>query len=301
MGVWCSNCYNQFFKKGHFERKVTSIVQDLDLDEFQKKILFKRYIRQVAIYEKRTKEFGITYNAFRTVVTVGSILLPAFLSIQNDDDYSTNIYWTTWGISIVITLCNGCIQLYSLDKNYITFSYIVEKLKTEGWKYFQCSGHYKFKTHRENFVNFCEMIEKLKMKQVSKEIEFISKQGGNDAKNVTGSLMNGDNHSDNHSNHWLSVPKTPKTPKTPNELNSVNASNIPSFADIANLKIVVDKLVNNTKDTSRNIVSSGTNIISDAANIVLDTNKTLESANNIANNTDNVPENETDSFNHSAV
>ena len=68
------------------------------------------------------------------------------------------------------------------------------------------------------------------MKQVSKEIEFISKQGGNDAKKDTRSLMNGDNHS-NHSNHWLSVPKTPNTPKTPNELNSVNASNIPSFAN----------------------------------------------------------------------
>ena len=263
MGNWCSTCYDKFLKKGNFERKVTSIVHDLDLDDFQKKILFKRYIRQVAIYEKRTKQFGITYNAFRTVVTVGSILLPAFLSIQNDEDYSHNIYWTTWGISIVITLCNGCIQLYSLDKNYITFSYIVEKLKTEGWKYFQCSGHYKYKTHRENFVNFCEMIEKLKMKQVGKEIEYISKQGGTDSKKDTGSLMNGKSHS----NHWLSVPKTP------NEINSVKSSNIqPSFADIANLKIIVDKLVDNIKDTPQNIVSGATNIVLDDSNKVLEDN-----------------------------
>jgi hypothetical protein len=226
------------------------------------------------------------------VVTVGSILLPAFLSIQNDDDYSSNIYWTTWGISIVITLCNGCIQLYSLDKNYITFSYIVEKLKTEGWKYFQCSGHYKYKTHRENFVNFCEMIEKLKMKQVSKEIEYISKQGGNDSKKDTRSLMNGDNHSGNHSNHWLSVPKTPKTP---NEPNSLESSNMPSsFADIANLKIVVDKLVNNIKDIPQNIVSGATNIVLD------DTNKVLEGVNIVNSEVDDTA-NDKDSFAHSAV
>ena len=31
-----------------------------------------------------------------------------------------------------------------------------------------------FSCKNENFVNFCEMIEKLKMKQVSKEIEYIS-------------------------------------------------------------------------------------------------------------------------------
>ena len=291
MGNWCSTCYNKSFKKGNFERKVSSIVKDLDLDDFQKKILFKRYIRQVAIYEKLTKEFGITYNAFRTVVTVGSILLPAFLSIQNDDDYSTNIYWTTWGISIVITLCNGCIQLYSLDKNYITFSYIVEKLKTEGWKYFQCSGHYKYKTHRENFVNFCEMIEKLKMKQVSKEIEYISKQGGNDDKKYTDSLMNGDNHSGNHSNHWLSVPKTP------NEINDVEPLNTSSsFADIANLKIVVDKLVNNIKDIPHTIVDGATNIVLD------DTNKVLEDTNNITNTSDvDDTANNKNPLSHSAV
>ena len=274
MGVWCSNCYYKFLKKSNFERKVTSIIHDLDLDDFQKKILFKRYIRQVAIYEKRTREFGITYNTFRTVVTVGSILLPAFLSIQNDEDYSTNIYWTTWGISIVITLCNGCIQLYSLDKNYITFSYIVEKLKTEGWKYFQCSGHYKHKTHKENFVNFCEMIEKLKMKQVSKEIEFISKQGGSDSKKDAGSIIN-DTHSDNHSGkHWLSIPKTPKTPK-----DHSNSFETP-FSDIANLKIVVDKLVNKL-DTSQTISE---NSIHNIPNIILDdVTKTYENGNNSGN------------------
>ena len=136
------------------------------------------------------------------------------------------------------------------------------------------------------------MIEKLKMKQGSKEIEYISKQGGNDPKKDTGSLMNGDNHS---GNHWLSVPKTPKTP---NVINSANASNIPSsFADIANLKIVVDKLVKNIKDVPQNIVDGATNIVLD------DTNNTLVGANNIVNNSDidNATANDTDSFTHSAV
>lgn len=178
MGLVLCKCYRRFIKRSNFERKITSIVNDLDLNTFQTKIIFKRYIREVSIYEKRANEFGITYNIFRTIVTVGSILLPAFLSIQNNEDYNYEIYWTTWGISIVITLCNGCIQLYSLDKNYITFSYVVEKLKTEGWKYFQCSGPYKNKTHKENFVLFCETVEKLKMKQVNKEIKFMSKQNG---------------------------------------------------------------------------------------------------------------------------
>ena len=149
MGNTLHKCYINFFKTSHFERKVKSIINTIDLDEFQKKILFKRYVRQVALYEKRTRNFGVTYNTFRTAVTVGSIMIPALLSIQNDEDHGNNIYWTTWGISILITICNGCITLYSLDKNYIVFSMIVQKLKTEGWKYFQKPNGYL--RHSYNF------------------------------------------------------------------------------------------------------------------------------------------------------
>ena len=49
--------------------------------------------------------------------------------------------------------------------------------------------------------------------QSDKEIEFISKQGGSDSKKDTSSLIS-DTHSDSHSGHWLSVPKTPNSNRT---------------------------------------------------------------------------------------
>ena len=99
MGNCLSDCYNTFIKKSHFERKVSSIINDLNLDIFQKRILYKRYVRQVSLYERRTKECGFTYNSFRTVVTVGSILLPALLSIQNNDDEKAVYAYTQWGFT----------------------------------------------------------------------------------------------------------------------------------------------------------------------------------------------------------
>ena len=270
MGNFISSCYSKIIKPSHFERKVTSIVAELDLNPFQRKILHKRYIRQVSLYEKRTRNFGITYNAFRTTVTVGSILLPAFLSIQNNEDYSNSIYWATWGISIVITLCNGCIQLYSLDRNYITFSLIVEKLKTEGWKYFQCSGDYKHRTHKENFVSFCETIEKLKMRQVNKEIQFISKQK-DDIKHDKDSIITIDDRGSSNTN-LLHPP-------------------LSSIPEVANLKLMVSKMTKNTQatsipDVSENILGVSENIptihISDADVPDVDASNIIISAENIS-------------------
>ena len=278
MGKSISNCYRNCIKISHFERKVTSIIECLDLDDFQKKILYKRYVRQVALYERRTRNFGITYNTFRTSVTVGSILIPALLSIQNEEKETNNIYWTTWGISILITICNGCIQLYSLDKNYIVFSMIVQKLKTEGWKYFECAGQYKDKTHKENFVTFCENIEKLKMKQVNKEIEFITKQGDGDV-NDNDSLFSVETHrhppdhpppshpppshpppSHPPTGHLPTGHPPPSHPPTghqptghpPSYPTAYPTNNLNHLYDIANLKLIIDKMQNNTSDATSN-------------------------------------------------
>ena len=222
MGNLCHACIARLGKTGTFESKTRSIIHALDLNPFQKKILAKRYVKQVRSYEKRTKNLGFAYNIFRTIVTVGSIILPALLSIQNNDDYSYKIYWTTWGISIVITICNGCIQLYNLDKNYIVTSLIVQKLKSEGWQYFECAGKYKNHTHQDNFVRFCEIIERLKMKQVSKEIKFLSSQGSSNTGKDSDSIIT------------LSDHKSHKSAHSPPKLSHIS--------DVANLKIVVDKI-----------------------------------------------------------
>ena len=52
-------------------------------------------------------------------------------------------YWSSWGISLSVTISNGFLQLFSLDKNFFSYSLVVEQLKTEGWQYFQLSGKYE--------------------------------------------------------------------------------------------------------------------------------------------------------------
>ena len=80
-------------------------------------------------------------------------------------------YWSSWSISLVVTVSNGFLQLFSLDKNYFNYSLTVEQLKTEGWQFFGLSGKYEdYKEHNmESYKMFCKNIENIKRKQIENE------------------------------------------------------------------------------------------------------------------------------------
>ena len=162
--------------------RINSMIDDLELFPFQKTLLKNRFLEQVVLYDKKAKTAEFFYILFSVFITVGSIILPALLSIQqmdysNDDKkderIQITIYWITWTISLLITICNGLVQLLSLNKQYLSFTRTREKLLSEGWYYFQLTGDYKDTTHKDAFHDFCEEIEKIKEEQVDKELSFM--------------------------------------------------------------------------------------------------------------------------------
>ena len=81
----------------------------------------------------------------------------------------------------MVTASNGFLQLFSLDKNYFSYSMVVEQLKTEGWQFFGLSGKYEdYESHQEAYKVFSKSIESIKRKQV--EQEFSNGKGDNKKK-----------------------------------------------------------------------------------------------------------------------
>jgi len=167
-----------------YASKINNIIDNLNLpDEISgnKEILKARFVEEVSYYEKKRNKTKNYYNVFRFIVTTGSILLPALLSIGQMDpnklpkNFDQISYWSTWSISLMVTISNGFLQLFSLDKNYFSYSLVVEQLKTEGWQYFGLSGKYEdYDTHdAESYKEFCKAVENIKRKQV--EMEFQGK------------------------------------------------------------------------------------------------------------------------------
>ena len=167
---------NNFKDLGYYER-VNDIIESLELkNKTDNDIIKNRFLYEVLLYEQKRDNTKKYYNIFRFIVTVGSIFLPAILSIGQMDpaklprNFDAISYWASWSISLTVTACNGFLQLFSLDKNYFTYSIVTEQLKTEGWQYLQLSGKYEDSpSHEAAFKVFCKSIENIKRKQIEQE------------------------------------------------------------------------------------------------------------------------------------
>ena len=159
-------------------------LENVNLTPLQHSVLEKRYIQLVQEFQRRCFILAILFHSSRTIVTVGSLVVPALLSIQYTDaspasaTYSTSyqIYWITWVISLLVTTCNGLQTIFKLEKKYYFLHTTMEHLQSEGWQYLQLSGRYsgfftpsEVPSHENQFIFFCSSIEKIKMKQVEEE------------------------------------------------------------------------------------------------------------------------------------
>jgi hypothetical protein len=134
------------------------------------------------------------FNFLSILITIGSIMVPALLSIENKAfflTYNVNatdinnmndnnqakmdlqthyIFWLTFSISVVVTISNGIIKLFSIDKTYIIRHLRYNDLNRQGWMFFSLSGPYiKYNTHNEAIRTFLFNVEKLRTTQILEE------------------------------------------------------------------------------------------------------------------------------------
>ncbi len=176
-------------------------VNALTLPAMRKQILCERYLGVLANYQRRAGRYGRSFHWARITVAVGSLLVPALLSIQYIPGSGSSVssagaganaivlYWVTWVISLLVTIANGLSTLMKVDKKYYFLNTIVEQLRSEGWQYVSLTGRYSgtggleaTRTHEYQFLYFCHMVEKIKMHQVEEEYfkltDEYSKGGG---------------------------------------------------------------------------------------------------------------------------
>ena len=173
---WCGQIQPQ-------TRRMILLLEDLDgLSRFQKITLMNRFIVLLEEFSMRASFFSWTFNIGRFIVTVGSLIVPAMLSIQYTGsttigaDVSLQIYWITWTLSLLVTMCNGILTLFKLDKKYYFLNTVLEQLQSEMWQYIHLTGRYagkycpgKLPNHDNQFIFFCHNMEKIKLKQVEEE------------------------------------------------------------------------------------------------------------------------------------
>lgn len=169
---WC-------FGNSYFANQLDDYARRLR-DGDEKRFFKMRFNRMIRRLEESTKRSSFWYYLLSSTVTIGSIIVPSLISIQDksfDSDadqksleqHANNIYWSIWAISISVTLSNAFIKLLSLDKTYITRNLRLNQFKSEIMKYLTSADIYNINDASVRFRTLVKNIEMIKRQQVLEE------------------------------------------------------------------------------------------------------------------------------------
>jgi len=161
--------------------ELTRLIRALPgLTPVQIRILEMRFISLIHEYEVRAKYIDILFHFSRGFISLGSVAVPALLSIQSPtSSNSIGLYWVTWTISLMVTIFHNFLTLFRFDKKFFGIHNTLERLKSEGWQYLELSGRYsghyghKSPTHENQFTYFVHIIEKIRLRQIEDEYNAI--------------------------------------------------------------------------------------------------------------------------------
>lgn len=152
------------------------------LTPLQKATLINRFVDVVESFRGRAFFYAWMFHCGRFIVTTGSLIVPALLSIQYTGQTGTpqtlsyTIYWITWFVSLMVTTCNAILTLVKVDKKYYFLNTAVEQISSEAWQYLYLTGKYggyytkgATPSHENQYIYFSHNLEKVKLKQVEEE------------------------------------------------------------------------------------------------------------------------------------
>jgi len=186
-------CCTGMYKPQWLESKknILDVFQTIKgLESYQEGIFYIRYYPIFVTYKRRCLLYAIIFHSSRFIVTVGSITVPALLSLQNSND--DQLKWLVWTISLAVTIFNGILTLFKIDKKYFFLHTTTAFLEREAWQFIGLSGKYSkprseeiSNSHEQQFSHFCESIERIKIRQI--EEEYYKAQESNSDSNTPNS------------------------------------------------------------------------------------------------------------------
>ncbi len=279
--LWlCNNIENESIK-------LNNIVCELDLLDLQKTILKDRFVNLIYKLNKRANKYSIVYHIGHCIITVGSLFVPALLSVQysnnlgdTNGNYQINIFWATWIISLLVTIFNGMLALYRVDKKYFLLYTVLERLRSEGWQYFSLTGRYSgysnmyAPTHTNQFVHFCYSIEKISLKLVAEE---FFKQADKTPQNTTANTSSITEQSQN--NYSVSSQMFIPSP----EKNNIKPKKV---KEVVNSIIISRKPINSYMEQSKDATSIDIDNTSEYSNVDNNTEISYNKENDVRSDTD---------------
>ncbi len=163
-----------------FSERYTQLMDTLPLSTYQKDIMKARYISIVTDAEADHRMALTAHYVLVCIVSVSGVVIGSLLVLDRFFVNSLVLFWITWGIAMIIALCNKLLYSFNISKKYILNSIVLGKLYGEYWMFLTGGGKYKkYADLDKRFEFFCERVEKIKLKSIesASEMDFVDTPG----------------------------------------------------------------------------------------------------------------------------
>jgi hypothetical protein len=132
-----------------------SIADGLDLQPLRMRYMHSRYVDQVVWMEGKADEARRRYVRLRLITVVGAVIVPVLVGLNSDEGW---VEAATVGLSLIVAVSAAIEQFFHFGERWQHYRRNVERLKSEGWRYFQLADGYGA-THESAFPEFARRVE----------------------------------------------------------------------------------------------------------------------------------------------
>ena len=145
--------------KSKFKERITTVIAELKISEARRFTLLHRYVAVVELYERLARREDRVYACLRAVVTMGSLVVLALLTLSDTRVYRGTVsFMLTFMLSVVVTGSNAFIELFAIQKRSRVYWLTFKKLESEGWEYAHSAGKYAGQDPADTFPAFLHTV-----------------------------------------------------------------------------------------------------------------------------------------------
>jgi len=164
--------YNQWL-----QQELGAVIEATDLSELQKRCLRSRWLDAVMWMEGKCQQSQRRYYGLRLAVIIGGVIIPALVSLNLGGEAGVYVRWATFALSLVVAISAAVEGFFRFGERWRHYRPIVERLKIEGWQFFQLSGPYaQGGTHRAVYPDFATRVEAIIQSDVETYITEIVRE-----------------------------------------------------------------------------------------------------------------------------
>jgi hypothetical protein len=160
------------------KQELGAVIDQLELSDLQRRCLRARWLGAVLWMDGKARQAQRAYYALRLLIIIGGSIIPALVSLKLGSNLAAGlVHWTTFGLSLLVAISAAVEGFFRYGERWRHYRAIVERLKIEGWQFFQLSGPYaQHGSHAAAYTAFAARVEEIIQSDVQQYITEVVRE-----------------------------------------------------------------------------------------------------------------------------